>query len=65
MLKKCVYPSHTEAQPPARRAYAPEGAHRGWKFFLRYKTLGNDNFFSEAKTYAVVHVADERGFEAV
>ena len=34
-------------------------------FFIRYKTSGNDNFFPEAKTYAVVHVVDERGFEAV
>jgi hypothetical protein len=35
------------------------------EFFLRYKTSGNGYFFPEAKTYAVVHVVDERGFEAV
>lgn len=45
-------------------------SHRGAKHtevgnFLRYKTSGNGDFFPEAKTYAVVHVVDERRFEAV
>jgi hypothetical protein len=45
-------------------------SHRGAKHtevgnFLRYKTSGNDDFFPETKPYAVVHVVDEKGFEAV
>ena len=39
-------------------------AQRSWKFF-RYKTSGNGYFFPEAETYAVVHIVDERRFEAV
>jgi len=54
MLKKCIHPSHTEAQGTQRL-----------EIFLRYKTLGNGDFFPEAKLYAVVHVVDKRGFEAV
>ena len=39
--------------------------HTEMKRFLCYKTSGNDNFFSEAKTYAVVRVVDKKGLEAV
>ena len=43
----------------------PRGSTQRLEIFLRYKTLGNGDFFPEAKPYAVVHVVDEGGFEAV
>jgi len=43
----------------------PRGSTQRLELFLRYKTLGNDNFLPETKPYAVVHVVDERRFEAV
>jgi hypothetical protein len=39
--------------------------HTEMKRFFMLQDISNGYFFPEAKTYAVVHVVDERGFEAV
>jgi hypothetical protein len=68
-------PTALETQPPASpscKVYeleavgpTPQREHTEVKSFFMLQTLGNGDFFPETKSYAVVHVVDESGFEAV